>query len=57
MSMSRKDYVLIAETIRELRGFDEPMRCYIAAAFAASLHRTNPRFDRERFIQACSRRV
>ena len=50
--MSRKDFELIAATIRQL-----PVDVYgpeqVAAAFADALKRTNPRFDRARFILAC----
>jgi hypothetical protein len=65
--MTRKDYVMIAETIRELLGdIDrEPpgMREVltgerigvrsVALRLADQLRQDNPRFDRTRFIEAC----
>jgi hypothetical protein len=49
--MSRKDFNLIAETIRFLP-LDSDMRARVANAFADSLRGTNARFDRNRFIAA-----
>lgn len=53
--MTRKDYVLIAEALKEARrvsqypdGISTAARC-IAGALAAA----NPRFDRARFLRAC----
>ena len=56
MTMTKRHFVLIAETIREFGGssnagaFD---RERIARAFADRLAKTNGRFDRERFLRAC----
>lgn len=61
--MTRKDYELIAQTIRDIRistsvrGQDIlsriEIRDDIARLFAESLANTNPRFDKARFLQAC----
>lgn len=61
--MTRKDYVLIAEIIKNAgaanamdRGFAtgaESAREYIANAFAAHERRHNERFDERRFFEAC----
>jgi hypothetical protein len=53
--MTRKDFVLIAETIRALRFpvAQETHRSIVATQFANALTRTNPRFKRGRFIDAC----
>ena len=65
--MTRKDYVMIAETIRELLGDidrESPgMRevltgermgvASVARRLAEQLRQDNPRFDRTRFIEAC----
>ena len=50
--MTRKDYELIADTIRT----DCPLsgRLRLAEAFALKLAEDNPRFDRERFIKAAT---
>lgn len=52
--MTRKDYELIADTIRTipLIGMAEQWR--VAVAFADALQETNDRFDRKRFLRACS---
>jgi hypothetical protein len=58
--MTRKDYILIAEAMRLANGsikvapYDAPTALGLASIILAdSLARTNPRFDRERFIKAC----
>jgi hypothetical protein len=51
--MSRKDFVLIAETIRFM-DVDAATRLVIAREFAESLKRTNPRFDADRFVTAAT---
>ena len=58
--MTRKDYVLIAEAMREARLWiaDQTPNAVAAwmiavKALATALHRDNPRFDRERFYAAC----
>jgi hypothetical protein len=45
--MTRKDYELIAATIRNLP--EDTQKDEIAQAFAAALRQTNPRFDPARF--------
>lgn len=64
--MTRKDFNLIAETIRLLPSFEtfqEDGKRYptdvvnfdsVCRRFAESLRMTNPRFDAERFIAACN---
>jgi len=60
--MSRKDFRLIAETIRNLPSFDvislHHTDCVrfsaIVARFAEALRTTNPRFNADRFINACN---
>ena len=64
--MSRKDFILIAETIRLLPSFEtyqQDGRLYpadvvnfsaVCRRFAESLATTNPRFNAERFINACN---
>ena len=63
--MTRKDFQLIADVVRNLRTFearDAEMSEDVAHAvrwttvadkLASALATTNPRFDRERFIEAC----
>jgi hypothetical protein len=61
--MTRKDFELIAQTIRDLRistnlpGQDILSRIEtrnaVAQAFADSLVQTNPRFDKAKFLKAC----
>jgi hypothetical protein len=58
--MTRKDFELIAETIKTLPEFGtdpitEAQRETIAARFAVALDTTNTHFDRVRFIEACRR--
>ena len=59
--MTRKDYVLIANTISELmmsqrdRGAfaHAPSLDEVARELAYALEGDNPRFDRDRFLDAC----
>jgi hypothetical protein len=57
--MTRKDFVLIAESFRySLSSLDEGsvsfmVVCVAAENMANALRRSNPRFDRERFLTAC----
>ena len=51
--MSRKDFQLIARTIASL-DLDVATRRTVATAFASTLAGTNGRFDRERFVAACT---
>ena len=54
MSVSRKDYELLAETIRN-SGFDfksNTRHAAFAGYMAFKLSQDNPRFDAERFIMA-----
>lgn len=64
--MTRKDYVLIAEVLREREyrircNFDskvvpyvETERANIVEALAHALWKDNPRFDSRRFFKACA---
>ncbi len=64
--MTRKDFVLIAETIRLLPSFEtfqEDGKRYptdvvnfdaVCRRFAEALRTTNPRFKTERFLTACN---
>lgn len=59
--MTRKDYVLIAAALKraqvaEVYEHDKNMRAgveYAARCVAITLAEDNPRFDRDRFLQAC----
>lgn len=53
--MTRKDYVLIAETIKTARRMTtEPAGAGIVALLLATeLAKENPRFDRAKFLNAC----
>jgi hypothetical protein len=51
--MTRKDYVLIAETINALASEKYANMHIVASALADALAGDNPNFDRERFITAC----
>jgi len=54
--MSRKDFELIASTIRGLpSGMNgELSRGDVADAFAQALKSTNANFDKQRFLAACT---
>lgn len=56
MAMSRKDYELIADAIRDViedhKG-DLTSADAVARKIADALSRDNPRFDSKRFITAC----
>jgi len=53
--MTRKDFQLIADVLKA--SSTSPMnRCVIrelAVSFASELTKTNPRFNKERFVKAC----
>jgi sigma54-dependent transcription regulator len=52
--MTRKDFELIAEAIKEITASDYPQdRKDKAQLFASVLATTNPRFNRELFMKAC----
>ena len=57
MTMTRQDFVLIAETINSIPAYDtesgQDARELAAYKFAKSLAATNPAFNRERFLRAC----
>ena len=60
-SMSRKDFNLIAETIKLMPSFDvngtDTIRFDVVVnCFAEALRSTNPRFDTQRFVAACNGR-
>lgn len=52
MSMTKRDFEIIAETIATLSGIDDEQRVHVAQHFANELSEINPRFNRERFITA-----
>jgi hypothetical protein len=52
--MSRKDFQLIADTIKTSLAFVKPeQRQCFALDIAHGLKNTNPRFDISRFLKAC----
>lgn len=65
-TMSRKDFNLIAETIRLLPSFETHQAdgklypcevvnfCAVVSRFAEALRQTNPSFNTQRFINACN---
>jgi hypothetical protein len=54
MTMTKKDYQLIAQTIRGLTFLTYGERADVALDFAFSLATTNPLFDQDGFLQACA---
>ena len=55
--MTRKDFQLIANVLKA--SSTSPMnRCVIqelAVSFASELAKTNPRFNKQRFVEACTK--
>lgn len=55
--MTRKDYELIARSIYVDRGVVEPEQRkvvdYVAKGLAEQFSKMNPRFDSQRFLDAC----
>lgn len=51
--MTKKDFDLLAETVRTHQWRDDYERFLFASHLASKLEKTNPRFDRDRFIRAC----
>lgn len=56
--MTRRDYTLIADTIRNLqidgKAIDPDAARDIAKQFAFALKRTSARFDADRFVLSCT---
>lgn len=50
--MSRKDFEMIARVVRYFRSRNLVVPG-LGEAFADELEKTNPRFDRQRFLKAC----
>lgn len=53
--MTRKDFIFIAEVIRDMPTYTPSLRAQresCAVAFADRLPETNPLFDRDRFLKA-----
>lgn len=66
MSMTKKDYELIAESLRTTKDWGKDFQVYSNGAWVANssftilcenlanlLNRDNPRFNRDRFLSAC----
>ena len=54
--MTRKDFQLIADVLKA-SGTSPMNRCVVqelAVTFASELAKTNPRFNKQRFIEACA---
>jgi hypothetical protein len=51
--VTRSDFELLAGVVRDTMAVRAPGRLALAVDMAAALARTNPRFDRARFIRAC----
>jgi hypothetical protein len=51
--MTRKDFELIAETIKSFQDADAGLIDALARTFADRLRATNKQFNRDRFIRAC----
>lgn len=54
MSMTRKDFEILAETIATLDGIGEPQRRSIATHFARELQSAYPNFNSPRFTAAAT---
>lgn len=52
-TMQHRHMAFIADVLAELTGFSDFDRFAIADRFANALARSNPRFDRARFLAAC----
>jgi hypothetical protein len=55
--MTKKDFILIARVVQSLhRSYESPIeqRRYTAETFADELEKINPRFNRDRFVDACT---
>lgn len=51
--MTRKDYELIASTIRNSFNHSHENKAPLVRGFVTVLQKDNPRFDESRFIEAC----
>ena len=55
--MTRKDYVLIADSIADIPHLTKEARIEIAQHMGKSLYSTNPRFDGYRFVDHVSSQI
>ena len=55
--MTRKDYVITAEILRDALPYDSDLILKIAEEFAHYFKQDNPRFDRTRFFNAVEENV
>lgn len=53
LKFQRRHFQFIADVVRGLDFLTPLDRHGVAEAFASELRRTNPQFDRERFLAAC----
>ena len=53
VTLTRATFRLIADTINQSYTPDDPQKKYIAQQFADVLAKTNPRFNRDKFMGAC----
>lgn len=51
--MTRKDFELVARTIKNLMRLDATSREYVATKFADAMANANANFDRAKFLKAC----
>lgn len=51
--MTKKDYELIASSVRRMSSLGVDNMIYIADMLAQDLYKANPRFDRNKFFEAC----
>jgi hypothetical protein len=56
IAVQKRHFELIAEVLRNLAHVDSDCAQQIRTAFADMLQRTNPRFDRDRFLSAATPR-
>lgn len=49
--MTRKDFILIADTIQQCTFLNQYEKVLIAEKFAQTIKATNPRFDGGRFVE------
>lgn len=55
--MTRKDYVVTAEILRDAMPYDSDLILKVAEEFAHYFKQDNPRFDRSRFFDAVEENV
>jgi hypothetical protein len=52
----KRHYEWLAETLRNLTCLSEPCKNTVIYQFANALNHSNPKYDKNRFVEACTKK-